>query len=183
MDFNFSLLADITVPIATLFFGAWLHRKFESRSKLTVYLGHVAAHIDREKEPSLEIYTHEIVLINQGRKSATNVRLSHHYLPSYSIYPDVQHTVQALKGGGKEIIIPRLVPNKQVRVSYLYFPPILYNQINDSVESDEGMADLIQVMPVKQYPAWLYKLLGLFFVVGVIFTGYMCVSLLFNYLF
>ena len=39
--------------------------------------------------------------------------------------------------------MPTLVPNEQVTISYLYFPPTTWKQINGPVKSDEGLARVL----------------------------------------
>ena len=70
-------------------------------------------------------FTHSVVLRNSGRRPATNVRLAHPYLPDFNVFPSVGYRVENLPGGGREIVMPTLVPNEQVTISYLYFPPPL----------------------------------------------------------
>jgi len=94
------------------------------------------------------------------------VCLTHPYLPSFNVYPDIEHRVDDLPGGGKEIIIPTLVPNEQVTISYLYFPPVTWNQVNGQIKSNEGLARVLQVLPTQQYPSWFNHL-----VAGLMLTG------------
>ena len=85
--------------------------------------------------------------------------------------------VSELPGGGREILFPSLVPGEQVTVSYLYFPPVIWDQVNRSVKSDEGLAKVIQVIPMKQYPQWLNRLMAVLFFAGAISVLYVLVVL------
>ena len=71
-----------------------------------------------------------------------------------------------LPGGGQEILFPSLVPNEQITVSYLYLPPVTWDQINLGVKSDEGFAKVIRVIPMRLYPKWLNKLAAVFLLAG-----------------
>ena len=51
-------------------------------------------------------------------------------------------------------MIPVVVPNQQLTISYLYFPPTTYAQVNDGVKCDEGLATQIPVLLQQQYPVW-----------------------------
>ena len=83
-----------------------------------------------------------------------------------------------LPGGGQEILFPSLVPNEQVTVSYLYFPPATWDQINVGVKSDEGFAKVIRVIPMRLYSTWFNGIVGIFFFAGVLSVLYVLVVLL-----
>ncbi|MDT4329593.1 hypothetical protein RPD76_06715 [Methylomonas sp. MV1] len=88
---------------------------------------------------------------NAGRKAAHNVRLSHTVLPpNVTVHPPVQYTIERNPEGAGEILIPVLVAKEQVTVSYLYFPPLTWNQVNASTKSDEGFAKILNVIPMPQ---------------------------------
>ena len=101
------------------------------------------------------VYTHTIVIRNAGQRAANNVRLGHNYLPDFHINPSVQHRVDNLQSGGKEIVFPMLVPLEQVTVSYLYFTAMVPSQIHTHIKSDEGFAKVITVLPTPQLPRWV----------------------------
>lgn len=164
MTIDWSIVATIAAPIITLFIGAALNRAIENRPKLIIHYGHVSAfRSHREGQTPLHVNTHSVVIRNTGRKSANNIRVTHNYLPDYNVYPDVNYEVNDLPGGGKEILFPILTPKEEVTISYLYFPPVTYNQILTHVKSDEGVAKVINVwqVPIRSKPfiAFLWVLL------------------------
>jgi hypothetical protein len=168
MTVDWHLVAQVGVPVVTLFLGAWVTRWFEKRPALTSYFGHVSAFkyaLDDGKK--MDIYTHSVVLSNAGRKSANNVRLRHAVLPSFQIVPPVDHKVIDLADGAKEILIPTMVPSEQLTISYLYFPPLTYANVNAGIKSDEGFATQIPVLLQRQYPKWLSILSIVLVLVGV----------------
>ena len=112
------------------------------------------------------------LLRNSGRRPATNVRLAHPYLPDFNVFPSVGYRVENLPGGGREIVMPTLVPNEQVTISYLYFPPTTWKQINGPVKSDEGLARVLQVLPTEQYPMWFNRLAAGLILIGLIALVY-----------
>ena len=67
-----------------------------------------------------------------------------------TVYPPVQYSIERNPEGAGEIVFPVLVPKEQVTISYLYFPPLLWNQINVNTKSDEGFAKIINVIPMPQ---------------------------------
>ena len=150
IDLNtyFTLLA----PILTLFIGVFINRFFERKAKLMTYLSNVSAFkISKNVEEAFQVFTHSIVIKNTGGKSSKNVRIGHSNLPNFTIHPEIEYKVIDLPNGGKEISIPSLVPNEQVIVNYLYFPPITWDQINTHVKSDDGFAKVINVLLTPQY--------------------------------
>ncbi len=94
---------------------------------------------------------HSVVIRNVGRKPATNITLAHTTLPeNFNIYPLTSHSINTFPTGGPEIVIPRLVPGEQVTVSYLYFPPLTYAQINAGIKHSEGFAKALDVLPTPR---------------------------------
>lgn len=112
---------------------------------------------------------------NTGRKKANNVRFGHNVLPAYQVYPDTSYEERELPGGQKEIVFSELIPKKQVTVSYLYFPPLTWDQVNTHIESDDGPVKVLNVLPTVQLPKWLrvilWTLIG-YGVIGLLYTIY-----------
>ena len=86
--------------------------------------------------------------------------------------PDVEHRVEATPGGGTDLVFPKLVPNEQVTISYLYFPPIVWSQINGQVKSDEGLAKIVHVLPTQQLPPWVIRTMWALIFVGAVALVY-----------
>jgi hypothetical protein len=80
-------------------------------------------------------------------------------------------------GLAEEILIPLLAPRQQITISYLYFPPILFNQINRPIYSDEGAARVITVLPQPQPPKWIAIGFLLFAIIGAVTAAYLLVDL------
>ncbi len=132
--------------------GAIAKNYFEGKPKLITFLVHSIAH-PMPPDPTTghvpsDVHTHTIVVMNTGNKTAHNVRIDHAYLPlSYVLTPPINYSVTRGQGSSAEICVPVLVPNEQISISYLYFPPVTWSQINAWVKCDEGMAKTIQVIP------------------------------------
>ena len=126
---------------------------------------------DRDGE-LLEINTHSIIIQNNGRKSAKNIRVAHNVLPEFSVYPDVQYESNDLPQGGKEIIFPILIPKGELTITYLYYPPTTYNQILTTIGSDEGAAKIIDVWQVRKLSKVITALIGFLMVIGSISIVY-----------
>ena len=173
-SFDWHLVVQIGVPVGTLFLGAWVNRWFEKRPRLISYFGHVAAFQHTLPDGTkAAIYTHAVVLHNTGKKSATNVRLRHAALPSFQVFPPVQYSIIDLTDGAKEILIPIVVPQQQLTISYLYFPPLTFQGVNAGIQSDEGFAKQIPVLLQRQYPRWLNALGALLLFIGILASIYL----------
>lgn len=175
MVIDWNVVATIASPIIALAIGAALNRAIESRPRVVSYLGHVSGiRLTRGDQP-MQVNTHSVVLRNAGRKTANNVRLGHAVLPDFQVFPDVEYRIIDLPGGGKEIHFPRLVPKKQVTITYLYFPPLTWGQVNTHVESDEGPVKVLNVLPTVQLPKFMIAILWMlvgYGVIGLVYTIY-----------
>lgn len=155
--------------VALLFIGAWVSRAYEKRGKLISYFQHVSSF--RTTPPGgvpVVVNAHSVVLYNAGRKAATNVRLRHVVLPDFIIFPGVLHSIETLPSGEREIVIPTLVPKEQITISYLYFPPVTYEQVNAGIRFDEGFAHQIPVLLQRQYPKWFNYLAASLMLIGIV---------------
>lgn len=152
------LILRLASPLLTLVFGAIIKYYTEERSKIISFLGHVSVFTlqgENKDESNSSVFTHSIIVRNAGRRTAKNIRLGHNILPpSINVYPKVQYTIEHNPGGSSEIVIPSLVPKEQVTVSYLYFPPLTWDQINTYTKSDDGLAKIIDVIPMLRPPKW-----------------------------
>lgn len=171
---DWNVVAIIAAPTIALFIGAALNRALERRVRLTAYYGHVSSFTVRKENP-FPVFTHSIVIRNVGRKTANNVRLGHNTLPDYQIFPSIEYSEVKLAGGGKEILIPTLVPGEQITISYLYFPPIVWKDINTYIKSDEGFAKRIEVLLTPVQPKWVKAVVGILLLIGLIASVYLIV--------
>jgi uncharacterized repeat protein (TIGR01451 family) len=115
------------------------------------------------------VHTHTVVVRNSGKAAATNVRLSHATLPQdFSVFPSVPFTVEHLQNGSADIVFPKLVSYEQVSIIYIYYPPLLFSQINTSCKSDEGFAKIVNVLWNPQPPAWRRYLSATLIAIGVV---------------
>ncbi len=169
---DWHVVATIAAPIIALFMGAWIDRR--SRPVLITYTSHVSAftHTPAGGKP-IQVNTHSVVIKNTGHRSATNVRVSHHQLPDFNIWPHVAHTVEDLPGGGRDIVIPTLVPNELITISYLYFPPLTFDKVHAGLKCDQGLARGIPVLIARQYPKWLNRTAVVLMLIGIVTVLYL----------
>jgi hypothetical protein len=94
---------------------------------------------------------HTVILRNRSSSAVTNVRLHHQQLPLYNIRPGhVQHRIE-----GADIVLPQVLPNEVVEVSYLYVPPITFAQVNAGIRSDQGFPRAFPVILQRRWPRWV----------------------------
>ena len=138
-------MAKLISPFVTLIIGIIIEKLSERRAKLISFIGHVSSFTlnNEEKTP---VFTHSIIVRNTGRKTANNVRLGHNVMPvNVTVSPKIEYQIKEFQGGGSEIVIPTMVPKEQITISYLYFPPITWDQINTYTKSDEGFAKIVNL--------------------------------------
>jgi hypothetical protein len=166
MQIDWSVFAAFAAPIIALLAGAALSRLLERRPKLIAYFTHATAFTIRGQN-MVQLHTHGIVIRNAGKKPATDIRVRHNYLPvDYNVFPDVEYHVQNLPGGGAELVFPTLVPNEQVSISYLYFPPVVYSQIHAGIRHSDGFATEVTALPTQLYSAWIIRSLWVLLALG-----------------
>lgn len=183
MEIDWNTVATIAGPIIALFIGVWVNRWFESRPILISYFGHVSTfRVNPQASNSFLVHTHSIILRNSGRRSATNVRLRHIVLPDFNIWPDLAHHIEDLSDGGREIVIPTLIPGEQITISYFYFPPTTVGQVNAGIKCDQGFAHQIPVLLQRQYPNWVNVSAALFVLIGIVSALYLIYRALINIL-
>lgn len=177
---DWHLVIQVAIPIVTLLGGAFLERALERKAKVVVFYGHVASHnaVATQTSPAMVINTHSIIIRNAGRLAAHNLRVRHGYLPpNFRIDPPRNWTKNSLPNGGDEILFDELVPNETISISYLYFPPLTWNQILTNVTSDEGFALVQNVVPTVQsrlsWRIWRNTMQT----IGIITTVYLTVEL------
>jgi len=181
MEINWLVVATITAPILALFLGVALDRFLKRKPKVQYYLGNVSAFQLRTGSRS-QIYTHSIVVMNIGRKTAKEVQIGHNYLPpDFNIYPLKEYEIVEIDGG-KNIRIPTLIPKETITISYLYFPPCTWHQVNTSVKHEDGIAKKMSVFPAQIYPKWQLGIFGMFLLVGIISPIYLLYEFIYRFI-
>ena len=173
MEINWSAFSVIAPPIVTLFIGAAIDRLIERKARLIAYFTHASLFNVQGTNP-VRIHTHGIVIRNVGKKTATDIRVRHTILPqNFNVFPDIERRIENLPGGGVEIVFPALVPNEQVSISYLYFPPLLFNQIHAGIRHSEGFATEVTALPTPRYPTWMLRIIWVLLILGIIMITYL----------
>jgi len=178
MNFEIETIAKLVSPILTLIIGAVIKKYTERRAKVISYIGHVSSFTLQNEKRTL-VFTHSVIVRNAGRKAAQNIRLGHNILPpNMTIFPKIQYTVENSPNGASEIVIPILIPKEQITISYLYFPPLTWKQINTYTKFDEGFAKIINVIPIPRPSKWVIFIVWSLMFVGASFLFYWVIRLI-----
>jgi len=170
MEITLDSAVKIAAPFLTAVFGVLTKIYLDAKPKLVFYMIQSFAIPTRnQNDPNAQgitVHTHTIAVRNSGKKSATNVRIGHHYLPDFQIHPPLAHEVVRNPDNTGEILIPTLVPGEQIIIGYLYFPPQTYQNINSYCKSDEVLAKYLNVTPmvpagkIQLFILWLLVFIG-----------------------
>jgi hypothetical protein len=150
MAVDWDLVVKIAGPVLGALVGAGIKHLLDGRPRVVAFLGHVSGiRLQRDGAP-LAVGSHSVVIRNAGRKAAFNVRIGHNTLPDFQVYPDTPYTVETLPNGSREIHLGQLIPKKQITITYLYFPPLTWEQVNTHLETDDGPIKVLNVLPTVQ---------------------------------
>lgn len=182
------LIAKVLAPAISAIVLAAVKHYGEKRTKLVTYLVHASAislrKVDPEDAEEKYVHQHSIVVANAGQKAANNVRISHNVkdMPDFSIFPQVQYTMEKNPQGYTEIVIPVLVPKEQVTISYLYFPPVLFHQVSGMVKSDDGFAKFLDIIPKPRPNRYLVGTSWVLMFIGGTSVAYWTIQLLWRWI-
>ena len=184
MPIDIALVERIVEPVVVGVLLALALRLFERRARVVVFVGNVGFF---QLHPSTHgpggpVHTHTVVIRNAGKLTAHNVRVPHKVSLAaaninVSVLPQTNYSVQPLPTGGDEILFPTLVPEQMLTISYLYYPPNVWNQIHERVRSDEGMARELNVLPTAQLRPWQLRVLWALVIVGAVTSIYLLITL------
>jgi hypothetical protein len=155
-------------------FIAWIIAN-RRRPRLEAFFTHGAGHQIATNPPTW-LNTHSLVVRNSGAAPATNVRITHAFVPQHTdiqIYPNQPFTVAPVAPQGNELVFERLRPQEQLTVSYLYPAGTLLDQFHTFVRFDEGFALFFPIQHVRIIPRWLRIVLYYFLSVGFCLTLYL----------
>lgn len=173
MAIDWNLVATVAVPISCLFLGAVINRQFEKRPVIVSFFGHASSFgVNSDDGTSLVVNTHTVVIRNVGKRSATNLRMSHLTLPNVNVFPQIPYHREDLPGGAIDLVFPTVVPGQQITVSYLYFAPLLVTGVNVGIKHDDGFGKAISVILQRQYPSWLIRVAGWSAIIGAVTVVY-----------
>ena len=148
-------IIKLIAPTIAVIIGAAIKYFSTHKAKLVSFIGHISTFVLQDENKS-KVFAHSVIVRNTGNVAANNVRLGHNVLPEHiTVFPNIKHTIERNEDSSGEIVIPVLVPKEQITISYLYFPPTTWDQINVYTKSNEGLAKILNVIPVP-LPAKLF---------------------------
>jgi hypothetical protein len=182
---DFAVFTRVAEIVATAVVGGLIHRFFEQRARVVAFYGHVGEFHLQPIQPGqvpTTVHTHTVVVRNTGKLPAHNVRLPHTLRlaapgMNVSVYPQTNYTTNQLPTGGEEILVAVLPSGQQLTVSYLYFAPLTFHHVNQPISSDEGMAQVLNVLPMPRLPAWQTRTLWTLVAIGAVTVAYFVVEL------
>ena len=178
MEINWVIVATIIGPALGVIVGVGFEKWLDRKPKVIGYLGHASAFTLKDQHNTV-VHTHSFIVRNASKKSATNIKIGHYTLPEdFTIFPAIDHQVVELDGGVKEIQITKLIPGEQVTISYLYFPPLIWNQISAYNKHDDGYFKIINVIPAPMHPKWVRGINRVILGIGVFTILYFVVELI-----
>lgn len=175
-------ILKLIAPTLAAIIGVAVKYYTEERSKLISFVGHVSV-FTLQDDQKTNVFAHSIIVRNAGRKTATNVRLGHNVFPvNVNVYPQVQYLIETTPDGSTEIVFPSLVPNEQITVSYLYFPPVTFDQTNRYTKSDDGFAKIVNVIPMPRPAKWALITAWILIFIGASVLLYWAMKIIANFI-
>lgn len=130
-------MSEILKATFLLFVGGVVARFFEKKVKLISYYKHVSVFNYTPPEGQLvRIFSHSAILRNAGQLTANNVRIQHLSLTDFDIWPAIDYRIETLPNGNKDIVIPTMIPNEQITISYLKTAPLQANRMLDQCRKE-----------------------------------------------
>lgn len=180
LGLNLEGLLKIVSLLGTFF--AWLQIN-RRRPRLEAFFTHGSAHFIANTQiiagPPNIIHTHSLVVRNAGSYPATNVRITHSFVPQgtdIQMYPDMPRTTTQFGQQGSEILIERLRPKEQITLSYLYPGPTLLTQFGTQVKFDDGFAQFFEIQQVRIFPPLVRAVILYFMAAGFFLSIYIALK-------
>ncbi|EAB8243845.1 hypothetical protein N3873_004358 [Escherichia coli] len=153
----FSLYGKEIFSFFIAIFTWMLNNRFKSKAKLSYGYQHGFTFLVHEplRDTSGEVisnsqlvYTRSIILVNEGRESATNISLVFNYKPMHINFWPVHHVEENIEKDGRYIIrLESLAPGESIQCEILSInrevPSIL------SIRSKECVAELVNIVMQK----------------------------------
>lgn len=168
-----TILTTALITLGATYLAYWLTGK----PRLIVFSpDSTAFHLKPAQEGAQPIFIRagQVVVQNNGRKSANNVQFTAQLGPApwgYNIVPNMDHSVRTGARGEWILDLPYLGPGEVITLQVLNGPPI------DTVRSLEGPAKLVPVMHQRIFPKWFNATALLLMLVGLITCVYGIYSL------
>ncbi len=169
--------------LAITIIGLLLTQFFQKKPKLIRFTSHISEVILKNTDGTnympehgqpVPVRSHSLVIGNIGKAPARNVRIMHGVLPNnYTISPPINHQKE-----NNEISIESLAPGEFISITYLYFPPLLWSQIDLLIKCDECLSVPANMQHIHILPEWLKVILYFLLFVGAVTTVYFAIGII-----
>ena len=172
------MLKTIFLMVISGVIGYFFNKLQKEKSKLIYYIQHISDFkITLEPTPDyplqkeIPLYTHTLVIRNNGNRAAEDVEVRHVFLPRHvSISPKEKEFKIERKNGGGTIFIKDIVPNEQVTIAYLYEypydPKLIFATV---VKSKDGFAKPQPMVLYPLLPKWAVRFSQFLLYMGLLF--------------
>jgi len=157
---DYMSVVTAVAPIATVVVGYFGKRALDLKPRVVAFMASANSVVmGKGLETETTINSHVLIIRNDGGLAARNVRITHdHFPPNISVYPGVEYVPFENPQGFTELQFPLLAPGQQISVSYMYFPPLIWPQINCDVYSETGRAERVALLPRPRPARWIVVL-------------------------
>lgn len=153
MEFDWNVIATLVAPVFALLVGYWLRDILKKKPKL-LYRMTASEPVTLIEDPDnpLTMQMCSLSVVNAGKAPTSEVRIGHKTLPAHSVSPVTAYKIETLADKGKEIIFPRLLGNEEITITYLYSPPLKWQEINTHVKSNDAFGEAVREFPPPPQP-------------------------------
>ncbi len=114
--------------------------------------------------PPFNVYTHALTIQNRGRQKANNLQVAHSARPDhFKLFPALNYLEHVTPAGEHVITVPSLAHGEWLTIEFLSYaslPNLLY------IRSDDGHAQVAQVLLQYLLPRWVRLLGGMAVLIG-----------------
>jgi len=154
---DYMSVVTVIAPVVAAVVGYFAKRALDRAPRVVAFMAASnSVTLGKGKPNEVTIHSHVLVIRNDGALAARDVRITHDFFPpDISVYPGVEHTLVVNPQGLTELQVPLLAPGQQLAISYMYFPPLTWAQINCDVYSETGRAERVALLPRPKPATWI----------------------------
>ena len=150
-------VVTVVAPIIAGAAGYFGKRALDQRPRIVWFMASAnSVTLGKGGQQPVQINSHVVVIRNDGNLAAKDVRVRHDvFPPDFSVYPGIDYAPKTNPEGFTELHFPLIAPGQQINISYMYFPPTTWSQINCVVYSDTGFGKQIVALPKPLPTFWI----------------------------
>lgn len=157
---DYMSVVTVVAPIVAAVGGYFGKRALDLKPRVVAFMASANSVVmGKGTDTETTIHSHVLIIRNDGGLAARDVRITHDiFPPGLSVYPGIEYRAFENPQGQTELQFPLLAPGQQVSVSYMYFPPLIWPQINCDVYSENGRAERVTLLPKPKPARWIVSL-------------------------